>query len=821
MNFLYELNYTLRTIRRKLGFSFLCILVIALGYAVTIPLYSIVKNFAYATLPFPDGDRLVIVSQIDTLRNSEMTTSSFDQYQYNDIKQSVSSLESLSIFNELEITLSDGEYAERFFGGHITAEALSYAATNPILGRSFEPTDEAIGAEPVVLLGYGVWQRYYGGDPSIIGDSSRVNQVPRTIIGVMPEGFSYPQSNQLWLPMAIDNAAQPGTSPRVSLVGKLASGVSRSEATSELAELVERQSREFPDNYSNRSAKIIPFTHGMFFNAFLIFNSMAGMAICIYLLVCLNIGNLLLIRANDRVNELAVRKAVGSSRAGLFATVLLESFVICLVGAVAGVLFARGSLGFLQAFVGIMFPDLTTRPFWLDFSLNLGVLTVMVLLMLILWLISAAFAAWRVSSKDITETLGHDSKGSASKQTNRITRMLVGTQVVLSFFLLVLSGSYLFVFQNAASTFEMKDSDLLVSGQINLSSESYSDPRQREIYRHSLKQLILSDNDFQDLSYSSVLPGNGSGRVQAYLENPDGVAGQSAPLHAINWVDSSFYDTFEFEMISGRAFNQFDSPDAEPVIIVDQAFIDSMGIDEPIVGRSIYLRRYSRLDSANDNAALVRIVGIAPYLGPDNSQSSITPRIYRPLSQDSPTAFRIVVKLHPETRASLAELERKIKIASSSIDRDLSIYNFQSVSAIREIDSALPRLLLSMFTSVAIGALILAVIGVYGLISRSVYSRRSEIGIRRAIGSSNSRIIWLFLRQALIYLTVGVVIGGGLALLVVNATSSAALGGGLLASLMSVFVIVTCLVGALVIFASYMPARKVVAMEPGEALHYE
>jgi len=821
MNFWYEFAYTIRVLKRRIGFSFLCVLVIALGYTVTIPLYAIVKNFAYATLPFPDGDRLVIVSQIDTLRNGEMTTSSFDEYQYNEIEQSVSTLESLSAFHELAITLSEGEYAERFFGGRITAETLSYAATNPILGRPFEPADEAVGAEQVVLLGYGVWQRYYGGDTSIIGKSSRVNQTPHTIIGVMPEGFSYPQSAQLWLPLSIDNAAQPGTYPRVSIIGKLATGVSRSEAALELAELVERQSREFPEIYGNRSAKIIPFTHGMFTGAFTIFNSMAGMAICIYLLVCLNIGNLLLIRANDRVNELAVRKAVGSNKAGLFATVLLESFVICLIGAVAGVLFARGSLGLLQSLVGIMFPDVTTRPFWLDFGLNLGVLTVMVLLMLTLWLISGAFAAWRVSSKDITETLGHDSKGSASKQTNRITRLLVGTQVVLSFFLLVLSGSYLFVFQNAASTFEMKDPELLVSGQINLSSESYSDPRRREIYRQSLKQIILFDNDFQDLSYSSVLPGNGSGRVQAYLENPDGVIGQSAPLLATNWVDSSFYDTFEFELLSGRVFNQFDSPDSEPVIIIDQAFLDSMGIDESIVGRSIYLRNNRRLNNANDNAVLVRIVGIAPYLGPGNSQSSRTPRIYRPLSQASPTAFRIVLKLNPETRTSLAELERKIKVASSSIDRDLSIYNFQSVSAIREQDSSLSRLLLSVFSSVAVGALILAVIGVYGLISRSVYSRRSEIGIRRAIGSSNFSIIWLFLRQALTYLAAGVVIGGGLALLVVNVTSATAFGGGLLASLLSVLVIVTCLVGALLLFASYMPARRVVAMEPGEALHYE
>lgn len=821
MNFLYEFGYALRVIKRKLGFSVLCVLVIALGYTVTIPLYSMVKNFAYASLPFPDSDRLIIVSQINTVRNGEMTTSSFDQYQINSIKKNTRTLETLSAFYESSMTLSDGEYAERFFGGHITADTLSFAATNPLLGRLIQPSDEAVGAEPVVLLSYTVWQNYYAADPLVVGRTSRVNQEPHTIIGVMPRGFNYPQSAEIWLPLSIDSAAQPGAGPGMSIVAKLAEGVSRAKATSELAILVEQQSADFPEIYSNRSAKIIPFTHGMLGSAFTIFNSMAGMAFCIYLLVCLNIGNLLLIRANDRVHELAIRTAVGSSRTGLFLTVLVESFVICLVGAVVGVLFASWSLRVLQTVIGIMFPAESTRPFWLDFSFNMNVFSVMVALMLSLWLVSGVFAAWRASSQDIAASLGRDARGSVSKQSGRVNKALVMSQVVLSFFLLVLSGSYLVVFQNGTSSFALEDSDQYLSGIVSLGSDRYEDPSQREIYRETLKLQILEDSDFEDLSYSAVLPGNGAGRVQAFEEAPSATNNQTPPILAVNWIDSHFYDVYNISILEGRAFDEFDTINAEPVIIVDAAFVANLNMTESIIGSSLYIRRYPPRNNSTDASELVRVVGVAPYLGPSNAQASRTPRIYRPLSQDSPDTFRLIVKVNANTSTEYGELARKLKVASSNVDRDLPIYNFNWVSTINERDTAMERLMANAFVSVALGALILAAIGVYGLISRSIYSRRSEIGVRRAIGSSNSKIVFLFLKQALIYLLAGVVIGGGLAVVVLNNLGSGPVGASLFASVSTIFLSVTAAVAVLTFLASYVPARKIVSMEPGDALHYD
>ncbi len=820
MNIGYEFAYALRMISRKMGFSVLCVVVIALGFAITIPLYSIVKNFAYATLPFPDSERWVIVSQMSAVNNNEMTTSSFDQYQFNSLQGRARTLDSLSAFYEASITLSDGDYSERFFGGYITAEALSYASTNPLLGRSIQPGDETVGASPVVLLSYSVWQNYYGGDPDIVGQTGRVNQEAHTIIGVMPQGFSFPQSAEAWLPLVVDGAAQPGVGPRMSIFGKLATGVSRAEASGEFEALVEQQSADFPDIYSNRTAKVIPFTHGLVPSAFTVFNSMAGMALCIYLLVCLNVGNLLLIRANDRLYELGIRTALGSSRPGLFLTILLESLIICSVGASVGVLLASGSLGSLQAFANVLFPSASTRPFWLDFGFNLNVLGVVVALMLSLWLVSGAFAAWRITHKDVVAGLGQGAARGESKESGRVNKGLVSVQVILSFFLLLLSGSYLLVFQSGTTRYALEDQEDFLSGIISLNSESYAEPQRRESFRTALRQLILQDRDFADLSFSAVLPGNGYGRLQAFDGLPaEGSSQEAAPVIAANWVDSQFFAAYSVPVLAGRAFDEFDTAATEAVVIVDSAFISSLGLDEAVVGSSLFIRPYPPSNNSTEAPEQVRIVGVVPYLGPDNAQQSLTPRIYRPLSQDSPATFRLIGRIAENSSTEYSQLVRKLKVAASGVDRDVAIYNFDRVSAINARDTAFPRLLVNSLTGVALGALILATIGVYGLISRAIYARQAEIGVRRALGSSNAAVVSMFLSQAGAYLLAGILLGGGSAVLLLNALGSGPIASGLGAAFSTVFILVTVVVAALILLASYIPTRRVVAMEPGAALH--
>jgi len=252
------------------------------------------------------------------------------------------------------------------------------------------------------------------------------------------------------------------------------------------------------------------------------------------------------------------------------------------------------------------------------------------------------------------------------------------------------------------------------------------------------------------------------------------------------------------------------------------------GIAESPIGASIHYvpnilpgTSNPTLDSSDQQAQQVQIVGVVPYLGPDDAESNRTPRIYRPIAQGDDNGFRVIARLNSGTDIQNGELEQRIKVASSAVDRDVSIYNLEFLSETAARQYALISLLASAFGSVALGALVLASVGLYGLVSRAVIARRSEMGVRRAIGSTDFGVISIFIRQGMKFLSIGIILGGGLALLIVNLLGSTPFGPSLFSVIDTVFVLVTIVVAAMVMLASYVPATKVIALEPGEALHYE
>ena len=820
MALLNEIKYTTRLIQKSWQFNLICVFVIALGFSIAIPLYSIVRNFAYAPLPYPNGDRLVIVSQLDASTKRELTTSSFDQFQFNRIKENTKTLAALSIFHELEITLSDGNYAKQIGGGRITAETLSFSDTRPFMGRLIHADDQVSGAEPVVLISYGVWRDYYSGDPDVVGKISRVNKKPHTIIGVMPKGYQYPQSAQVWLPLTNDASAQPDSGDRVSIIGVLAEGNSRNDASAEISKLVEGLSKNYPDIYPNRSAKIIPFTHGFFSRAFTIFNSMGSLAFCIYLLVCLNIANLLLIRANDRVSELAIRKAMGSSRGRLFISVIIESFMVCSVGAAVGLIFGSIAIRFLQIIVDVLFPFESSQPFWFDFSVNFDIVMFSLLMLFFLWLTTGMFAAWRASSVKfgVSKVLNQGAKGMSSKESNWIGRTLVLSQIVISFFLLSFSGYLLAIFQSAAGSYAYKGAEHYASGWMELIEDRYSDAHKQADFRAQIRKELLQIPGVESVSFSTESPGLGGRRTQASLEPIDTENPSALPEFGTNWVDVGFFETFGIDLTSGRAFDNLDVTGSAEVIIVDEAFIKKMDLSKPVVGQRIFTRD----NNIPTNTSMAStIIGVVPYIGPDSGNKARTPRAYRPIDQSQQNGFEVTLLLSSDKTVKLANLEREVLIAIAKVDRDVSIYGFESYADMYNRSGALPRLINRSVLAIVIGAMLLSAIGVYGLISRNVSTRQREIGIRRSIGSSNSRIIFIFLGQAFIYLTLGIILGGGLGFIAISLFTSSSVPLLLLASVSPIYAAVTSFIGILIFFASFIPAKKILQIEPGDALRYE
>ncbi|PCI76285.1 MAG: hypothetical protein COB20_10905 [SAR86 cluster bacterium] len=820
MNFLYELKYTLRMIRKKLGFSILCVLVIALGFPIALPLYSIVKNFAYASLPYSGGDRIVVLKQLDTRTNREVGDTTFDYFLFNGIKERSRSFEKLGAYQNIVTNISDGEFAQQYFGHRVTSEFLSYAETNPILGRSLLPEDESSGAEPVVLISYRIWQEYYTGDPEIVGKIARVNAQPHTIIGVMPDGFKYPSAAEIWLPFSIPSFSEPGTQPLFVMSGILNEGVSRAEASVELALIMQSLSAEAPGFYENRSAAAVRFTQAGLNNGAWLIKSVAITAICLFLVICINVGNLLILRANERVSELAIRSAMGAKRLSLISHVLLESFLVCFCGAMLGISFAGWVLNFLQGFLLSQSLDGRTLPFWWNFGFTQEVFYLSTILMLTLWLSSGIFAAWRASKDGISTVLAKNSQMGGGTSSGRLTQSLVGIQIVLSFFLLVLSGVYVFGFQGVLPSSVVSNPDNYLTATFDLDSARYRIPNQRRQYRSELVQELSQLNEFSEISIATALPGGGSEYSRAAVGDAGEMA-EDAPLMAVNWIDSQYFDAISFELFGGRNFDTGDLPNGDPVAIVSESFAGRMLMaSDSLLGKQIRLKDFSGIGED-----FVTIIGVAPLASYDNSALNISqaPIIYRPIAQqNTASALKLIVKLNLATETPLIELENLVRESAALIDRDVPFYTFELMSTPIVLNVLFIRTLMIMFAAAAVGSLLLAVISIYGLISRTVHARTSEIGIRRAIGSPDSAIRGMFLKQALLYVIVAVIVGGGSAVLVINVLGSSLSSAlNFVQILTIVFPSVTAAISLLVFYASYVPVRGVVAMEPGEALHYE
>jgi len=454
-------------------------------------------------------------------------------------------------------------------------------------------------------------------------------------------------------------------------------------------------------------------------------------------------------------------------------------------------------------------------------------------ILFLLWLFSGGFAAWRASKSDVAGLLASDAKGTVARESSSITRSLVLLQVVFSFFLMVMSGSFLF---SASQLYEQRlitESDNFFRATIGFSSDTYSGSMNRLQYLNSLRDQVLEMPEVKSVSFGSAQPGDSSGFTKVQHTGATIPLDPDSPAFGQSWIDTTYFQSMGINLQQGRYFDLGDSLGSEPVVIVDNAFVQAMGFSSSVVGQSIQLLVTGAGSAGSDLESgaptNLRIVGVVPSIREVEGRPK--PKIYRPLNQHSSdsqpleTLFLFAEFALSEgvaaDQAQLIDLERAIKLAGASIDRDVSLHTFLSLSSALERENSAVRGVVIFFSTAALVALLLAVIGVYGMISRAVIARTNEIGIRRAIGSNNSSIIGIFLRQGMSTLVVGGVLGGGAAVLGISAMGDQSAFIDLYGAIPLVFISVTTILSVLVFYASYMPVRRILGLEPGEALHYE
>lgn len=818
MNLSLELKHTLRLIKKNKYFTSLCVLVICLGIAQSLIIFQVINNQLLRTLPFPDGDKFVVFS----LRNEtarESYTNQWDAYRYRYIKENSDKYELLGAMQVATLaTASDGENTETFTASRITPNLLDVTGEKPAMGRSLLDSDDEIGAEPVVLISHRMWVNYYASDENIVNTRSRINGKLHTIVGVMPEGYRYPVSSDLWLPLQLPGNLQPGEAgPKLTVVGIMKNGVERERAGREITGLMEQLSTQFSHEYKDSQTKVLPFTRQFFDDEGVVTLSKLILAILIFIvgLASINVGNLLLVRANERSHELGVRGALGATRWGLIRHILMESSFICFLGGVLGILLSVVALwGTTGTPAG---PDFMGMPFWISYDLELSVVLLALLLIAIIWLLAGGIPAYRASRINIYETLSSGTKHAGSKSTSWFIMTLVGFELVVSVFILITNGVTITSLNNEFAVDYGIDSDNYLTASVSLPAVNYQRSTQIKTYMDDLQYQLQSNGSAKKVAFSTALPSQNMPLVSYNLEDRDVRTENHYPEKPTLSVSDDYFDAVGVKLVSGRFFNNADNADSLPVVVIDKFLAENLWPSEDsVLGKRIQI-------NPGSNGQWLTIVGIAEHPISGNLEEVSDPRkaLYRPISQ----AIKANGTDNTDTRLYvLAEVEgvpeqfqKNLKDASQSADRDVPVFLMKSLTTVLEESVAEFEDLSIMLTTIGIIALVLASSGIYAIMSRSVMMRTREISIKRALGLTNNAAVFSFVRRSAWLVLIAFILGGAISLLAINVLLSTTE----IASLPWVVAVVTLAIAVIMFSATYFPAKKIVANEPGETLQQD
>ena len=817
MKLISDIKYALRLLRNTPLFTTITIVTVGLSISLYLASHVTERVLTDEPLPFPNGDRFVTIKTGYAIFGIESAQNNHNDFSYNYLKQINSSFSGLHAYERGEVVLSDGEYARTYSSAAIEIDLLSATGVVPVMGRLFSENDAAATDGETLLINEDVWRDYYNADADIIGRTSRVNGNPATIIGVLPASFRFPVYQDVWTPLSIPETSTPTSSTPftadtpLTLVGILNDKSSFESASDEVSALMEQLSVQYPDLYNNRLDFAVPYANFSLstFNAGQV---MSIISLIIVALAIVNLSSLLFIRSQSRQHELAVRASVGATGSDLAKQVMIESFIICFFGFLLSLIL--GSL-FLQVLDSLFRLSALELPFWLQFNFTAETIGIGAGYAIAIWVLSGIATAVRALVSQPHLVQNTNVKSGSKHGRSVFTKIVVTTEVVLSFFLLICCGAIIYLANLATDADFGVNTEAYLISTISLNNPDYELPNTRLEFLRSLTEQAKEISGVYDAAVSTAPPGMAGQSFLYELEDRDvSLNGQLPSLRSI-WVSEDYFQNLGVNTLSGREFDGSDSADSESTVVVPLEFAELLWPEESAIGRRIGI-------SSNGEIEWLVVVGVVPNLMQSamNMAGGLPPSIYRPLNQSTPFEFQLITRVDP--RITVADFQRDLQIASAQIDRNIAIDNVRPLQQQILADQSGTGMISQIFAFFSFLTFAFAGIGIYGVIARSIATQTNEIGVRRAIGSTNFKIVTDFLKQGAIYLFLGGILGGGAGILTSTATL-ATITDAVSPSqfLPGVLLVVVVLMSTLVFVASYFPSRKAVALEPGDALRYE
>ena len=807
-----DIRYALRGFVKSPMFTIVAVTTLALGIGANTAIFSVVNGVLLQPLPYYEHDNLVaIYSRFLPESGRDIPEGIIGSPEYFDYLNENRSMESVAAISTKRFTITEGDGdPEVVTAGYVSADMFSVLRTPPLLGRTLISEDDGAEPTPVFVLSYDFWQRRFGGDPGIIGrtlaggiDVGILSAVGE-IVGVMPEGFSFPSEDvQLWTQLPLDPARTWRGGHWFYMIGRLADGVSYEAAQADMATIMADWEVRYPNDHTGHFLFLKPLLDDYIADIRPALLLLLGAVGFVLLIVCANVANILLARGEGRRREIAVRRALGAGRSRLVQQLLTECLLLAVIGGAAGVVLARIALPVLLALEGGTIPRVD------QIVLDGRVLAFSAILVLLTAMIFSLVPTLQGAATNISGAF-HDRSTSTKegKQHLRFRAFLIVTEMALAIMLVIGAGLMVKSYWRLLNEDPGFRTDNLLTAFFSLPAESYAPEQAREFYGR-LTETVSALPGVENAALVSRTPMESDwSQAPAHIEgwerpNP----AQMCCTASAVWGDPGIFRTFGTSLVAGRLFDETDLPETPSVIVIDETLARTYWPDDDPIGK--------RMTSGGSD--YYTVVGIVRHIQYDGLGTTY-PTLYMPFRQMGDHFVQSMV-LAVRTAADPTTLVAPLRETVRSLDPNLAIVYVRTMDDVLSREVARPKFTMTLLGMFAFVALILGVIGVYGVMSHAVAARTNEIGIRVALGARGEEVTWMVTRQGFLLAMAGVAVGLGCALLASRVMT------GLLFEVSATdpwtFCGVALLMALVALLASYLPARRASRVDPIEALRAE
>jgi len=805
MNTLNDINYAFRLMLKNPKFTALTVFVMTTGLTLCIYMFSFINGTITADLPFEGGDRIKKVSTI--VNGIKYDGATLRVHEYEEMKAKQQSFEVFDAFQTGTANVSTSDKSMRYRGHFVSPTFFEVSEGKAILGRLITANDLLPGAEKVTVLGFAMWQSLFAGQDDVIGKKIRINSVPHTVVGITQEGYKFPAASSIFMPFnATSKGVKRENAQYVAVYGRVKPGVDDKMVTLEVNQFFKEFENLYPKLYSNTSGNIWSFQEEAMGDGTTIIVFMMQLSVgLILLLACINVGNLLLSRAFEKNKETAIRTALGAPRSRLVSQLMWESILICFASGILSVLFAGWwlELSFNQLVDGLPIE----APFWWSMELNTASLITAAIITVVTAFLTGILPAWKATKGDFNAVLRDGTRGAQSKNSGRLSKVIVGTEVALSCALLILSTSLVVSVKNINNTDYGMNIDGYLTARIGLPEVTYKEPEKRNLYYQALAQKLKANDAVQDVAFSNALPSTWGNTQNMMLEGVD--YGKKPQYPSSNWITISddFFNVMGMKLSEGRAFDSRDRINTPLTAVVTQNFIDNHYPGQSVIGK-----RFKFVEGQEHWATIVGVVNNAIF-GQPFAHNKKRSTAFFSMNQEALRFMNVVIK----AKGDANDLRSLLDDSTLKVERDAPPYNVMTLreGVIQRVAGM--NFVSEIFMVFAIASMILAFSGIYGVMSNSIIQKTQEIGVRRALGADNLDILKHFLKQASKQLLGGLIAGVPLGIALVQLLS----GSGLVEANNFVFIMIPSLITVIILIAVVAPVTRSLKMEPCSALRYE